>query len=151
MGLYLCGTVYRGKKTACFTDFPMTSCKQVNMKSNEQEMWSHWKAGYLIFVTKLLTVLKRELVATQNSQRVSVGSVQSHSPSFSWQSAKTFGDKTETAKGSLRKSVGEKKKSWVWFLVAVMSLFFFFKRKNNCHFYLSDVCHLVKTSAIGSP
>lgn len=27
---YLSGTVYRGKKTACFTDFPITSCIHID-------------------------------------------------------------------------------------------------------------------------
>lgn len=46
-----------------------------------------------------------EIYSAENLLQVSVDNPQSHSPSSSWQSAKTFGDMKETAKGSLNKPI----------------------------------------------
>lgn len=48
---------------------------------------------------------KSKVRIAENSPQVSVDTVQSHFPSSSWQSAKTFGDMKETAKDSLDEPV----------------------------------------------
>ena len=60
--------------------------------------WHLWLNASLIQV-------KKKVDSAQHSLQVSVDTAQSHSPSSSWRSAKTFGEMKGTAKGSLDKHV----------------------------------------------
>lgn len=126
---YLSGTVYMGKKTAWFTDFPITSYRHRQMQHEKHVHLANWlyccyrmcktlphiKCGswfqglsrkYIVCVgwcDGTGEKQKRKLDSWENSQRVSADTARSHSPSSAWQSAKTFGEMKETAEGSLDK------------------------------------------------